>query len=277
MSQPPIPPPGQSHAQPSGQQYGPPQPHGPTQPYGPGQPHSQPQQSAPAPYGQQPAAHTATGPGAPGADESAGPGALALALILGGYVLLTVPALLVPVLSVTGPAAPSAVWISFLFIGLGIVARVIGIAGILTVRGASWARRGIAAGILAATALAYYLGQFVLQLVIQQMVGASGPQLIGTVSLVGTTALGLLSTASWVVAWLVVRRSPVPAWAIALPLALVLPLLVTAVVRLVLTVAPGALFLFLIFGSALMNLVCFVGAILLAEVLTRRARRTQQG
>jgi hypothetical protein len=79
------------------------------------------------------------------------------------------------------------------------------------------------------------------------------------------------------VAWLVVRRSPVPAWAVALPLALILPLLVTAVIRLVLTVAPGALFLFIATGSALMNLVCFAGAILLAEVFTRRARRAQRG
>jgi hypothetical protein len=254
MSQPPIPPPGQSFSQPYGQ----------AQQYGPGQP----------PHGQQPVPHSDAGASAPGAT---GPGALALALLLGGYLLLTVPALIVPVLSITGPAIPSAAWVGFISLGLGIVARLIAITGILTVRDAPWSRRGIAAGIIAATALAYYVGQFILQLVIQQLVGASEPQLISTVSLVGTTALGLLSTASWIVAWLVVRRSPVPAWAVALPLALILPLLVTAVIRLVLTVAPGALFLFIATGSALMNLVCFAGAILLAEVFTRRARRAQRG
>lgn len=182
MSQPPIPPPGQPSAQPYGQQQ-PGQAGPPPHPYGQPQPSPQaPYSQQPAPYTQHPVPQPATGGSAPGgasfgsaSADAAGPGALALALLLGGYVLLTVPALLVPILSVTGPAVPSAVWISFFSIGLGVVARLIGIAGILTVRGASWARRGIAAGILAATALAYYLGQFLLQLVIQQMVGASTP------------------------------------------------------------------------------------------------------
>lgn len=81
MSQPPIPPPVQVF-----------QTYGESQQYGP--------QTSP---------HTGTGASSPGAHGSAGPGALALVLLLGGFALLPIPAILIPVFNVTGLADPVSV------------------------------------------------------------------------------------------------------------------------------------------------------------------------
>lgn len=113
MSQPPIPPPGQVF-----------QTYGESQQYGP--------QTSP---------HTGAG--------ASPPGALALVLPLGGFALLPIPAILIPVFNVTGLADPISVGFTVFSVGLGVVARLIGITGVLVVRGATWTRRGIAAGILA--------------------------------------------------------------------------------------------------------------------------------
>ncbi|WP_019157703.1 hypothetical protein [Brevibacterium senegalense] len=249
MSQPPIPPPGQVF-----------QTYGESQQYGP--------QTSP---------HTGTGGPSPGAHGSAGPGALALVLLLGGFALLPIPAILIPVFNVTGLADPVSVGFTVFSVGLGVVARLIGITGVLVVRSATWARRGIAAGILAASTVVVYVGQFVLHLVIQQMVGAAGPELVGTISTAGSAVLGLLSAASWVVAWLVVRRAPRAAWCTALPVALVLPAICTMLVNVGLAfVFGGGLYLFATMGNAVMALPFFVAAVVFAEFLTRGARRRTQ-
>ena len=97
------------------------------------------------------------------------------------------------------------------------------------------------------------------------------------ISTAGSAVLGLLSTASWVVAWLVVRRAPRAAWFTALPVALVLPAICTVLIKLGLAfVFAGGLYLFASMGSAVMALPFFVAAIVFAEVLTRGARRRPQ-
>jgi hypothetical protein len=229
-------------------------------------------------HGQRPRPYTGAGASSPATLGSASPGALALVLLLGGFGLLPIPAILVTVFNVTGLADPISVGFTVFSVGLGIVARLIGITSVLVVRGgAAWPRKAIAAGILAASTAVVYVGQFVLHLVTQQMVGASGPELVGTISTAGSAVLGLLSTASWVVAWLVVRRAPRAAWFTALPVALVLPVICTMLLNLGLAfVFGGGLYLFATVGNAVMAVPFFVAAIVFAEVLTRGAwRRTR--
>ena len=261
MSHPPPPPPGRSG------------PQGPPLPYGQQPPHSQ----QPGAWHPQPSIQYGAAAPQPGDSSRDSPGALGLALFLAGFVVVLVPAVIAPIvtqMSLANPGSVSPVAVSGLAAGFRILGLLIGVGGVLTVRSASWTRRGISAGILAATMLISLVLGFALGFIVQQLSVQTTVSIAVAVSVVASTALGALVPVGWITAWLVVRKSPAVGWLIALAVGALVPLVCSALAQLFFARSGGYV------GPAIVvtvvQVLCFVAAILLAELFIRRAARKRR-
>lgn len=245
---------------------------------------SGPQWPSPHPHGQQPGAWhpqpgSPYGAAAPPPDGSSrnSPGTLGLALFLAGFVVVLVPAVIAPIvtqMSLANPGSISPVAVSGLAAGFRILGLLIGVGGVLTVRSASWTRRGISAGILAATMLLSFVLGFALGFIVQQLSVQTTVSIAVAVSVVASTALGALVPVGWIAAWLVVRKAPAVGWLIALAVGALAPLVCSALAQLLVARSGGYL------GPAIavtvVQVLCFIGSILLAELVIRRTARKRR-
>lgn len=94
------------------------------------------------------------------------------------------------------------------------------------------------------------------------------------VSVVASTALGALVPVGWITAWLVVRKSPAVGWLIALAVGALVPLVCSALAQLFFARSGGYV------GPAIVvtvvQVLCFVAAILFAELFIRWAARKRR-